>query len=195
MSGRPKITHCLFFGQPYSTCHYSYSYPNTLKLYRRHCPNNCPWPYIIYIISPGKFKLHVNPQLNNNSSLRPTNVSSTIATWRLCFLFTQLCLNLCDPWTTARLLCPSLSPRVCSNSCPLSQWYNPTISSSVIPFSSRPQSLLASGSFPMCQFFTSGGQSIGASTSTSVLPVSTQGWFPLGLIWSPYIQGTLKSLF
>ena len=75
--------------------------------------------------------------------------------------------------------CPSLSPGVCSNSCPLSQWFNPTISSSVIPFSSCLQSFPASGCFPMSWLFTSGGQSIG--TSASILPVNIQGWSPLGL--------------
>ena len=77
----------------------------------------------------------------------------------------------------ARLLCPSLSLGVCSNSCPLSQWCHPTISSSVAPFSSCPQSFPASGSFPMSQLFTSGGQTTGSSASAR----SIQGWFPLGL--------------
>ena len=80
----------------------------------------------------------------------------------------------------ARLPCPSLSPRVCSVSCSLSWCCNPTISFSVAPFSC-PQSFLAWGSFPMSQLFASGGQSIGASGSASVLPVNIQGWFPLGL--------------
>ena len=80
-----------------------------------------------------------------------------------------------------RLPCPALSPGVCSTSCPLSQWCHPTISSSVIPFSSCPQSFPASGSYPMSQLFASGGQSIGASASASVLPMDIQGWFPLGL--------------
>ena len=83
------------------------------------------------------------------------------------------------------LLSPPLSPGVCSNSCPLSRWCHPTISSSVVPFSSCPQSFPASGSFPMSQFFTSGSQSIGISASASVLPMNTQDWFPLGLVWSP----------
>ena len=74
--------------------------------------------------------------------------------------------------------CPSLSPRACSNSCPLIQWWHPTISFSVTPFSSWPQSFPASRSFPVSWFFASGGQSIGASASTWV---NTQGWFPLGL--------------
>ena len=79
----------------------------------------------------------------------------------------------------ARLPCPSLSPRICSNSCPFSQWCHPTISSSVVPFSSCPQSFPASGSFPMSWFFTSGGQSNRASVS--VLPMNIQDWSPLGL--------------
>ena len=77
-----------------------------------------------------------------------------------------------------RFPCPSLSPRVCSNSCPLSQWCCPTISSSVNLFSC-PQYFPGSGSFPVSQLFASGGQNIGASAT--VLPVNSQGWFPLGL--------------
>jgi len=90
-----------------------------------------------------------------------------------------------------RLSCPSLTPRACSNSCPLSQWCHPTISSSVIPFS-RLQSFPASGSFPISQFFTSGGQSIGASASASVLPKNIQDWFPLG--WTGWISLQSKGL-
>ena len=75
--------------------------------------------------------------------------------------------------------CPSPTPGAYSNSCPLSQWCHPTTSSSVVPFSSRLQSSPASGSFPMSQFFTSGGQSIGASASASVLSVNIQVQFPL----------------
>ena len=81
----------------------------------------------------------------------------------------------------ARLPCPSPFPRIFFNSCPLSQWCHPTISSSVIPFSSCLQSLQASGSFLMNQLFASGGQNIGASASKSVLPMNIQGWLPLGL--------------
>ena len=80
----------------------------------------------------------------------------------------------------ARLSCPSPSPGVCSNSCPWTQWFHPTILFSVMPFSSCPQSFPASGSFPMSQPFSSGGQSLGASASISVLPMNIQGWFPLG---------------
>ena len=80
----------------------------------------------------------------------------------------------------SRLSCP-LSPRVCSNSCPLSWWCYLTISSSAAPFSSYPQSFLASGSLPTSQLFTSDGQNIGASASASVLPMNIQDWFILGL--------------
>ena len=82
--------------------------------------------------------------------------------------------------------CPSPTPRVYPNPCPLSRWCHPTISSSVVPFSSCPQFFTASGSFQMSQFFTSGGQSIGVSASTSVLPMSTQDWSPLG--WTGWIS-------
>ena len=88
--------------------------------------------------------------------------------------------------------CPSPTPGVHSNSCPLSQWCHPTISSSVIPFSSCPQSLPASGSFPINQFFASCGQSIGVSASTSVLPMHFQDWFPLG--WTGWISLQSKGL-
>ena len=79
----------------------------------------------------------------------------------------------------ARPPCPSPTPRVHPNSCPFSRWCHPTISSSVIPFSSCLQSFPASGSFQMSQPFASGGQSIGVSASTSVLPMNTQDWSPL----------------
>ena len=86
-----------------------------------------------------------------------------------------------------RLPCPSTTPRACSNSCPLSRWCHPTISSSVVPFSHL-QSFPASGFFQMSQFFTSGGQRIGVSASTSVLPMNIQDWFPLGLTGRNYLQ-------
>ena len=94
-----------------------------------------------------------------------------------------------------RLLCPSPTPRAYSNSCPLSWWCHPTILSSVIP-SSRFQSFPASGSFPMSQFFTSGGQSIGASSSASILPTNIQDWFPLGLTdWISLLSKGLSRVF
>ena len=80
-----------------------------------------------------------------------------------------------------RLPCPSSTPGACSNSCPSIQWYHPTISPSVIPFSSCLQAFPASGSFPMSQFFASSGQGIEALVTASVLPMNILGWFPLGL--------------
>ena len=92
----------------------------------------------------------------------------------------------------ARPPCPSPIPRVHPNPCPLSWWCHPTISSSVIPFSSCPQSFPASRSFQMSQLFTSGGQSIGVSASASVLPMNTQGWSLLG--WTGWISLLSKGL-
>ena len=92
----------------------------------------------------------------------------------------------------ARPPCPSPAPGVNSNSCPSSQWYHPTISSSVVPFSSCPQSLPASGSFPMSQLFPWGGQSTGVSASASVLPMNTQDWSHLG--WTGWISLQSKGL-
>ena len=92
----------------------------------------------------------------------------------------------------ARPPCPSPTPGVYPNSCPLSLWCHPTISSSVIPVYSCPQSFPASGSFPMSQLFASGGQSIGVSPSTSVLPMNTLDWFRLG--WTCWISLQSKGL-
>ena len=88
--------------------------------------------------------------------------------------------------------CPSPTPGVYSNSCPSSRWCHPAISSSVIPFSSCPQSLPTSGSFPMSQFFVPGDQSIGASASASDLPINIQDWSPLG--WTGWISLLSKGL-
>ena len=92
----------------------------------------------------------------------------------------------------ARPPCPLPTPRVYSNSCPLSQWCHPIISSSVVPFSSCLQSFPGLGSFPMSKFFTSSGQSIGVSVSASVLPMNIQDWFPLG--WTGWISLQSKGL-
>ena len=92
----------------------------------------------------------------------------------------------------ARIPCLSPSPRACLNSCPWSRWCHPSISSSVTPFSFCLQSFPASGSFPMSQFFASGGQSIGASASVSVLPMNIQDWFSLG--WTGWISLQSKGL-
>ena len=92
----------------------------------------------------------------------------------------------------ARPPCQSPTPGVYSNSCPSSQWCHPAISTSVVPFSFCPQCFTASGSFPMNQLFVSGGQSIGVSDSTSVLPMDTQDWSPLG--WTGRISLQSKGL-
>ena len=118
--------------------------------------------------------------------------------WLLCQFSSvaQLCPPLCG-----HKACPDCSTPgfpilhylwVCSNSCPLSQWCHPIISSSVVPFSSCPQSFPASGSFPMSQFSASGGQSIGVSASASVLPMNIQDIFPLG--WTDLISLPSKGL-
>ena len=114
-----------------------------------------------------------------------------------CYSINHLCLTLCNPMdcTTPDFPVHHQLPQLTPNSCPLSRWCHPTISSSVVPFSSCPQSFPALGSFLMSQLFASGGQSIGTSASASVLPMNIQDWFPLG--WTSLIlpvQGTLKSL-
>ena len=92
--------------------------------------------------------------------------------------------------------CPSPTPRVYSDACPLNQWWHPDISSSVVPSSSCPQSFPASGSFPRSQFFVSGGQSIGVSASASVLPMNTQDWSPLGWTsWTSLLSCILETGF
>ena len=115
----------------------------------------------------------------------------------LSILFSSLSVGSNSLWSHGlqhiRRPCPSPSPRACSNSCPLSQWYHPIISPSVIPFSCF-QSFPASGSFPMSQFFASGGQSIGTSASAFVLPVNIQGSFRIDWFDLLAVQGTLKSL-
>ena len=101
--------------------------------------------------------------------------------------------SLRPPWTSARRPpCPSPTPGVHPNPCLSSQWYHLTISSSVIPVSSCPQSLPTSGSFQVSQLFASGGQSIGVSASASVLPMNTQDWSPLG--WTGWISLKSKGL-
>ena len=110
------------------------------------------------------------------------------------FQFSSVVSNSLQPHASqhARPPCPSPTPRVHSNSHPSSQWCHPAISCSVVPFSSCPQSLPASGSFPMSQLFTSGGPSIRVSSLTSVLPMNTQDWSPLG--WTGWISLQSKGL-
>ena len=113
----------------------------------------------------------------------PEAITMLFFNWLSCCSVAQSCPTLLSHGLQcSRLPCPSLSPRDFSNSCPLSWWCHPTISSSVAPFSSCRQSFPPSGSFPMSCLFASGGQSFGASVSASALPLNIQGWFPLGLI-------------
>ena len=125
-------------------------------------------------------------KLLNTLSLRSSSSSNVITgSFKVdCCSVAKLCRLFVTLWTAAHqasVRCPSLSARVGSNSCPLSQWCHPIISSCVTSFSSYPQSFSASGSFLMSRLFASGSQSIGASASASVLLVNIQGWFPLGL--------------
>ena len=112
---------------------------------------------------------------------------------RISVQLTQSCPTFATPWTAARQTSLSITnPRAYSNSCPSCQWCHPTLSSSIIPFSSCLQSFPASGSFQMNQFFASVGQSIGVSASASVLPVKIQEWSPLG--WTGWISLQSKRL-
>ena len=114
----------------------------------------------------------------------------------MCYSVQFSCLVVSNLWTHesqhARPPCPSATPWVHPNPCPLSRWCHRTISSSVLPFSSCPQSFPASGSFPMRQVFASGGQSRGVSASTWVLPMNTRDWSPLG--WTGWISLQSKGL-
>ena len=132
----------------------------------RDCSSHCPWclsTVILLAISSVQFSSSVVPD-----SLRPHEPQH------------------------ARPPCPSPTPRVHPNPCPLSRWCHPAISSSIVPFSSCPQSLPGSGSFQMSQLFTWDGQSIGFSASTSVLPMNTQDWSPLG--WTGWTSLQSKGL-
>ena len=122
----------------------------------------------------------LNTQILTNYSMRISSVA-------------QSCLTLCNHGLKhARLPCPSPTPEACSNSCSLSWWCHPTISSSFVPFSSCLQSFPASVYFPMSQLFASDGQSIGVSALASVLPMNTQDWSPLG--WTSWISLQSKGL-
>ena len=134
--------------------------------------------------------LPVQSVLQQSSS--PWTPSVSLTDYQLVQLLSHVQL-LVTPWTAARQVSLSITNHgACSNSCPSNQWCHPTISSSVIPFSSYLQSFPASGSFPMSQFFALGGQSIGASASASVLPMNIQDWFPLR--WTGWISLQSKGL-
>ena len=158
---------------------------------------HCHWtkskfPKIVYKGPGSRLSIHLQQTLSRKILSQFSSVA-------------QSCPTLCDPMnrSTPGFLvflylvflypCPSPTPRAYSNSCPSSQWCRPAISSSVVPFSSCPQSLPASGSFPMSQLFAWGGQSIGASASTSVLPMNTQDWSLLG--WTGWIPWSSHKLF
>ena len=134
-------------------------------------------------------------KVRNSDSANPHSNAGETCPNGLCYCsVTKTCLVLCRPHGLqhTRLPCPSVSPGVCANSCPLSQWCHPTISSSVTPFSSCLQSFPVSGFFQMSQSFTSDGQSTGASASASVLPMNIQDWSPLG--WTGWISLLSKGL-
>ena len=120
-------------------------------------------------------------------SLLPPACTCSVNKDQLVSSVAQSCLTLrLHGLQHTRLACPSPTPGACSDSCPLNRWCHRTISFSVIPFTSLLQFFPASGSFPMSQFFASGGQSIGVSASASVLPMNIQDWFPLG--WTGLIS-------
>ena len=158
--------------------------PGSLRLLLPLCPLLLPFgilhPLVLAYINPSYCWLLIFSSIYFFRFLASLNECDNF-----CCSVAQSCPTLCDPMDYTA----TGSPRACSNSCPLSQWRHPTISSSVVPFSSCFQSFRASGSFLMSQFFTSGSQSIGASASASVLPINIQGWFPLG--WTGWI--TLQS--
>ena len=158
--------HCKWLESVYVCCFYLF-YP-IYKFLNNHWLTS-----VLFKYWPRKFLMPVRLQLVNYS-VQFSSVAQSYPTLRPCEL------------QHARPPCLSPTPRVYSDSCPLSWWCHPAISSSVIPFSSCPQSLPASESFPMNQLFAWGDQSIGVSASASVLPMNTQDWFPLG--WTGWIS-------
>ena len=153
----------------------------------------CRWDKRIKQGLLGREEIKLSPQtLEQFFRQRCINTWDELPTNHCCCSVTKSCPTLCDPvdcsmllWPHglqhAQLLRPSVSPRACSNSCPLNQWCHPTILSSVAPFSFCPQSFLASASFSMSGLFTSGSQSIGVSASAPVLSMNIQSWFHWGL--------------
>ena len=139
------------------------------------------WLYLEILKALTKFNTHYDKNIQENW---------TWGTWEILNMIASVSVQISHSVVSdslrphglqhARPPCPSPTPRVCSNSCPLSQWCHSTISSSIVPLSCYLQSFPASGSFLMSQLFESGGQSIGVSASTSVLPMNTEDWYPLG---------------
>ena len=145
------------------------------------------------MVSPAWNHIHSSVVTKPPSRAALTGSWLKLAAWTLFSSAAQSCLALCDPMNCSMPgLPPSPTPGAYSNSGPLSQWCHPTISFSVVPFSSCPQSFPASGCFPMSQFFVSGGQSIGVSASALVLPMNIQGGFPVG--WTGWVSLLSKGL-
>ena len=144
-------------------------FSNHIQFHRDKCEVGRELNLFTSVLVPSEYK-----EVRKGSTVQFSSVQSLSCVW----LFAT-------PWTWT-------TPGVYPNSCPLSRWCHPTISSSVIPFSSCPKSFPASGSFQVSQFFASGGQSIGASASTSALPINTQDWSPLG--WTCWISLQFKRL-
>ena len=152
------------------------------------------WLYLeILNKSLTKFNTHYDQNIQENRTWGTWEILNMVASVSVQFSHSVVSDSL-QPHglQNARPPCPSPTPRVYSNSCPLRQWCRPTISSSVIPFFSCLQSVPASGSFQMSQLFPSGGQTIGVSASTSLLPMNTQDWSPLG--WTGWISLQSKGL-
>ena len=160
---------------------YTHIYMSSLKLREKTCPDGLFW-----------LQLKINQRevyWKNIDILNTLNCKQSSVQFSCSVMSNSLRPH---ELQQARPPCPTPTPRAHPNSCPLSRWCHPTISSSVIPFSSCPQSFPASGSFPMSQLFVSDGQSTGVSASTSDLPMNTQDWSPLG--WTGWISLQSKQL-
>ena len=165
--------------------------PLSMEFSRQEYWSGLPCPPPGDLLDPGiELMSSVSPELQTDSLLLSHQRSPIISVKFSCSVMS----NSLRPHGLqhASPPCPSPTPRVHPDPCPLSQWCHPTISSSIVPFSSCPQSLPASGSFQMSQLFASGGQSIGISASASVLPMNTQDWSPLG--WTSWISLQSKGL-
>ena len=187
----PRCMACSLLTKDNCCCSFNSLQPQGLQHARPPCPSPSPE------VCPSSYSLHQqwHPAISSSDALFSFYSQSfpTSGTFPMRQLF-ALVISFAQSFPTlwphglqhARPPCPSPTPGVYSNSCALSRWCHPTISSSAVPFSSHLQSFPASGSFPMSWFFKSGGQSIGISASTSVLRKNIQGWFPSG--WTRWIS-------
>ena len=165
--------------------------PLSMEFSRQEYWSGLPCPPPGDLLDPGiELMSPVSPELQMNSLLLSHRRSPIISVKFSCSVVSDSLRP--HGLQHARPPCPSPTPRVHPNPCPLSWWCHPTTSSSVVPFSSCPQSLPASGSFQLNQLFASGGQSIGISASASVLPMNLQDWSPLG--WTSWISLLSKGL-